>query len=55
MSNKELSHEYNRGFEDGADFGYERAIALLLSKEADELHELYASGFADWLKKKAEE
>lgn len=32
--------------------GYELAIRLLMSKEADALHEMYASGFAGWLEEK---
>ena len=35
--------------------GYEIAIRFLSSKEADSLHEMYASGFAEWLEKKKTE
>jgi hypothetical protein len=32
--------------------GYKSAIELLCTKEADNLHEMYAIGFAEWLEKK---
>jgi hypothetical protein len=35
--------------------GYEIAIRFLMSKEADQLHEMYASGFAGWLEEKKSE
>ena len=35
--------------------GYQKAINALMSMEADGLHEMYASGFGDWLAKKKSE
>ena len=32
--------------------GFKAAVELLCTKEADNLHEMYASGFAEWLEKK---
>jgi hypothetical protein len=44
-----------QAFKDGEMIGYNTAISLLMSLEADGLHEMYASGFAEWLVNKREQ